>query len=370
MRSVLALLATVVLILATGCTDEKVLEKVGFLRSIAYDTAGEDEPDKLRVTVSIPLSNQKQTVIYSTIASTSEEAMLVFNRQNNREIVKGQLRQVLIGETLAKKGIWEHVGLLMRDPSVGSRVHVIVVEGDTQKLLSRSYAHHSTAGEYIDNLIRTVVHTGDVPDTNIHRFMRDYYDDGIEPVATIIRGTAKHLVIDGIALFKRDRMVGRVEPDDKTLFGLLYGNVRTGKMFMDLSANNGHGDKVSLNYLVSDRKVTIDSFDPQRKDKPLKATVRLKIRGSLLEYIGDRSMQNFRDQRLLEAEMTEFVRRRCQELLELMQKCGADSIGIGQHARNKVSYEQWKRLEWNDVFSKADIRVVADVKIKDFGKVQ
>lgn len=353
-------------VLLGGCADGKVLEKVGFMRTIAYDVAGEDHPDKLKVTVSIPLSNQKQTLIHSTIAKTTEEAMLVFNRQNNRQIVKGQLRQILFGERLAQQGLGKHVGLILRDPSVGSRVHVLVVEGDTEEMLRRSYSKQATTGEYIDNLIRTEVRAQDIPDTNIYRFVRDYFDEGIEPVATIIRGGEEHLIIEGIALFKGDRMVGRVKPEDKMLLGMLRDNVHTGSVFLDLSKS----EKSGMTHLSSRRKVQIESSGAPQDGKPFKATIRLSVKGSLLEYVGERSMRSDRVQEELEKKMAGVVQKRCQALVREMQKLGTDSIGIGQYARRTMNYSEWSRLDWNETFAKADIRVKVDVKIKDYGKMR
>ncbi|WP_158606718.1 Ger(x)C family spore germination protein [Paenibacillus ginsengarvi] len=361
MKRILAALAAV--LLTTGCADEKILEKVGFMRTIAFDTAGADEPDKLEVTISIPLSTGKKTMLHSTIARTPQEAMLVFNRRNDREIVKGQVRQVLFGESIARKGVWDHLDLLMRDPSLGSRVHLLVTEGDPKALLGRTFANRGTSGEYIDDLIRTVVHAENLPDTN-------YYDDGIEPIAMIIKGSATNLAIDGIALFRKDRMIARVKPEDQMLLSMLRDDVDTGKLFLELPTNGEPDDKVALSHLVSRRNVTVASGGANRQGAPLQATVRLTIKGSILEYSGDRSVQGAAEQRQLEAKMGEVIRQRCQSLIEFMQKNGTDAIGIGQYARKKMSYAEWTRKPWSDLFAKADIRVEAVVHIKDFGNLK
>jgi len=357
--------------LLTGCADEKILEKVGFMRTIAYERAGEGDDSLIRVSISIPMSDLRQSLLYSTLAKTTEEAKLAFDRQNNRKIVKGQLRQVLFDESLAKGGTKKHIDYLMRDPSVGSRIHVLVTEGDMQEMLAKLYLHkRSTAGEYIDNLIRTEARVQAIPDTNLYSFVRDYYDDGIEPVAAIIKENGDdNLTICGIALFRKDRLVARIQPEDKTLLMLLRKNLQAGELYLDMSEGEEHGEQATLSYIASSRKVRVE-YDAGEDEQPPKVTIRITMKGSLLEYVGERRFENARDQRELEQAMGDMIQRRCEPIIRIMQQHKADCIGIGQYARQQMSYEEWTRRDWNERFAEADIRVQVKVHIKNYGELR
>jgi spore germination protein len=180
----------------------------------------------------------------------------------------------------------------------------------------------------------------------------------------VIQETEKSMIIQGIALFKGDRMVVRIKPEDKVVLGLLRDHVQTGELYMDLSERKGSGDQTTLSYISSRRNVRVEPPGANREGSPWKATVAISIKGSLLEYIGDRSVSDVADQSELEAEMADWVRQKCESLIRIMQQSKTDSIGIGQHARNTIPYAEWSRLDWSEAFAKADIRVQVDVHSK------
>lgn len=356
-------------LLLGGCEDEKILEKVAFMRTIAYDTAGEGEEELLKVAISIPVADRKQSLIYSAIAGTTEEAKLAFNRESHRKIVKGQLRQVLLSDRLARKGVRNHIDYLIRDPSVGSRVHVLVVDGDPERLMSATYPNQQiSSGEYIDSLIRAEASLQDVPDTNLYTFIRDYYDDGIEPVATIIKQTSKSIMIGGIALFKADRMVARVEPENKMLLGMLRRDLNAGEMYLDLSGGQKHGEQATISFISSSRKVTVKG--PIDAEHSPQVALSFDIKGSLLEYTGGREIADVRAQEQLERNMAKEIEKKCRAVIRIMQESKTDCIGLGQYARNRMSYAEWSRLDWNETFAKADIRLEVNVRINNYGKLQ
>ncbi|MBB6635886.1 Ger(x)C family spore germination protein [Cohnella thailandensis] len=368
-------LSLVILALALpliGCSDQRIIEKLGFIRTTAYELAGDGEENqgKIKVTVSIPKTTQKEAVQYSAVAKTAREARIVFDRQNDRRLVNGQMRQALFGASLAREGVWTHIDSLMRDPSVGNRVHFLVVEGSAEELLKRKYPQGGTAGEYIDNLIRVETGAMNMPDTTLYSFARDYYDDGIDPIAAIIRGQPESIIFDGIALFERDRMTGKVEPDDLPYFGILYGKVKSGDLFVDFTGDDYSSDVASMLYFSSRRKIKVRSLPSLSRGTGPKVTVKVSLSGSLLEYVGTVEVSKRAEQAKLEKEIAKFVKLRCERLIRRMQDARADAIGIGQYVRNSMRYSDWEKLDWAETFSKAEIDVEVGVRIRNFGKRQ
>jgi germination protein, Ger(x)C family len=355
-----------------GCSDQRVIEKLGFIRSVAYELAddGEENKGKVKVTISIPKTNQKEAIQYSTVAKTAREARIVFDRQNDRRIVNGQMRQALFGESLAREGLWTHIDSLLRDPSVGNRVHFLVVEGSAEELLNRKYPQGGTAGEYIDNLVRVETGALNMPDTTLYSYARDYYDDGIDPIAAIIRSQPESIIFDGIALFDRDKMTGKVEPDDLPYFGMVYGKVKSGDLFINFAGDDYASDVASMLYFSSHRKVKVRSIPSLSRGTGPKVTVKVTLTGSLLEYAGTMEVSKRAEQAKLEKEIAKYTKEKCEKLIRMMQESRADAIGIGQYVRNAMRYSDWEKLDWAETFSKAEIDVEVGVRIRNFGKRQ
>ncbi|MDG0808810.1 Ger(x)C family spore germination protein [Cohnella rhizosphaerae] len=122
-----------------GCGDQKILEKIGFVRTIILERP-EGQDNALKVTISIPKTNQTESIVYTDIAKSFKQAKIHFDMQNDRKIVLGQLRQVMFGESLARQGVWLPMESVFREPAIGIRAHVVVVEGDIKHIVMRTYA--------------------------------------------------------------------------------------------------------------------------------------------------------------------------------------------------------------------------------------
>ncbi|CAI6048015.1 Ger(x)C family spore germination protein [Cohnella sp. JJ-181] len=351
-----------------GCQDEKILEKTGFVRTIILENA-EGRDKALKVTISIPKTNQTESIVYTNIAKSFKQARIHFDMQNDRRLVFGQLRQIMFGEALARQGVWLATESIFREPAIGIRTHVLVAEGEIGRYVTRKFIQGGTMGEYIDNLIRSDPATRGQLDTNLHTFLRNYYDEGVEPVATIIGETPEGLTVNGIALFVRDRYVAKIDADDAMYFALLRDDAKNASLFMDeVSTPRGTG-RISLGNGTSKRKIAVRSPPDPVRGTPARAVVKLKIRGSLVEYDDLLEMNNLASQPVLEKAMETFVAERCERLIREMQKAGADAIGIGSLVREKMRYADWKSLDWNKAFSKADIEVKVDLRIRDSGRL-
>lgn len=365
MRRWAALLFLVLLL--SGCRDERVIEKMGFVRSLAFDTA---ENDNLKVTISIPKSNQKDAITYSAVAKSVRQANIIFNRQNDRRVVNGQLRQVLFSMNVARRDIWEQFDSILRDPSIGNRTHMVVVDGDPEQLLSAKYTQANTPGQYIEDLIRTETKIMDVPVTNIHTFSRDYYDDGIEPVMTILKQMPNSMIVDGLALFRNGRYVGKIDAEDKMYFGMLHSNLHAGDLAIQFQ-NEGYSSKVaSLLYLKTRRKIHVERTGPIEEGRSPQVRIHIEVLGTLLEYQGKLNLENPSDLNRLKADIARYIQGKCEETIDRMQQLKSDAIGIGQYVRNSMSYREWKKLDWAEEFSKTKIEVHVNVGIRNIGEIK
>ncbi|MBB6732592.1 Ger(x)C family spore germination protein [Cohnella zeiphila] len=372
----LALLLALLMLMMTGCSDQRIIEKIGFIRTIGLQAAAEDEGEeeeeentgKIKVTISIPKTKEQDVIVYSTVSKTIRQAIKVFDLQNDRKIVNGQLRQIVFDTALSRKGIWKYLDTLMRDGSVGNRVHVVIAEGDLNHMLSRNFEQSGPAGEYIDNLLRTERRMGDVPDSNLYTFLRDYKDDGIEPSASILKETGNSLIVNGIALFQEDRYVGKIDAEEKIYFGMLLGNIRAGDMFLDYPDKDFVSEDSTLMRFNSSRKLKVLSVGGGAQ--PPKEKISLKLTGTLLEYNGGLDLESTAERHQLEDEIEKFVQLKCEAVLATMKELKSDAIGVGQHVRNAMPYAAWKRLDWPEEFARSQIEVHVDVHIKSFGKLQ
>ncbi|MGO4546581.1 Ger(x)C family spore germination protein [Paenibacillus sp. 2TAB23] len=359
-----------VIVLVTGCGDQRILEKQGFIQSTGYDlneTKNNEEDNRLMITVDIPKADPEQRMqreTLTTIAHSSKEAKILFAGQTELSLVSGQLRSTLFGLSLAKRGIWQHIDTLVRDPAISQRVKIVVVNGRAHDLLVRDYPQHPRAGQYIDRMLEKESTSMNIPLVTIYDFTRDYFDDGIEPIAPIIRESKKNISFDGVALFKKDRYITKIDAKQSLIFSMMKHNFKKGEVSMELGDGSKKQERLLFSSIINDRDVKVKR---SAKGK-FNIQINIVVKGSVLEYSGIHEISKDEDRKKIEKLMAEYVEREAAALMETMQKHNVDSLGIGKNIRNSMSYEEWKKLDWDKVYSNADIRISTRIVIKDFGK--
>ncbi|WP_169083762.1 Ger(x)C family spore germination protein [Paenibacillus sp. PL91] len=367
-----AVLALVSFVILTGCGDQRILEKQGFVQSTSYDLLPdkEEQSDKnLLITIDIPKADPEGKMLRETLSTTAhtiKEAKINFAGQTELSIASGQLRNTLFGLKLAKAGIWEHIDNLNRDPAIAQTVKVVVVNGRAHNLLIKNYPQHPRTGQYIDRMLDKEAEDMNIPTVTIYDFTRDYFDDGIDPVAPIIKEGVKNISFDGIALFDEDRYVAKVVPEKSLIFSMLSKNFKSGEISMNLGKFANKKERLLFDSIISKRKIHVK----HSKEKTFKIRINLDINGSIQEYSGILQISKDKDRKEIERLMAVYIVHEAETVIKLTQKYNVDSFGIGKYVRNSLSYEEWKSLNWQEVYPNVDVECTAKVVIKDFGKVK
>jgi spore germination protein len=371
MRKLLfALLLSIAILPATGCGDTRILEKMGFIHTTAYDLVPAEEVGKqggLRVTIAVPKADPEGKIKRETmtaVVASSKEARIEFSRKTELALASGQLRSALFGSDLARKGVVEHIDTLVRDPVISQRVKISVVNGSAHDLLFKRYAEHPRPGQYVDRLLDKEAAKMMIPAVTLYDFTRDLYDDGIDAVAPIIKPAGEDIAIDGIALFKGDKYVSRIPPEDAVIFSILRRNFKKGEISIDLKEAVNGNERLLFNSIINSQKVKIEHDG----NGEISASIQVFVKGSVLEYMGDLKIGEDEDRHKLEKLIAEYFERQAKRMLANMQQHGADSLGIGMHVRNSMSYAEWKKLNWDKIYPTMEIDCRAKVVIKHFGK--
>lgn len=351
----------------SGCGDKRILEDLGFIQTISYDSHTDD---KVAISFSIPQTDPETTSnreVLSAVASSSKDAKMIVSRKSGMMLVSGQIRNVLFGQSLAEQGIHGHLDALFRDPSISPQVKISVVEGDAGELLLGNYKQHPRTGRYIDMLLAKEALGQTIPKVTLFNFARDYFDEGIDPVAPILKKQAdNYIMTNGVALFKDDRYVTKIEPSNALVFAFLRGKFKEGHISIEMEGPHNDKEIVMFSSLISSRKIKVK----HGADGIEKITFRVNVSGSVLEYIGKSRLSNDRDRHELEKRISEKITQKANDVISLMKQHQVDSIGIGQYIRNSVGYHQWKQMNWRQELQNLRVECSFDIKIKDYGKLK
>ncbi|WP_336785599.1 Ger(x)C family spore germination protein [Paenibacillus sp. MMO-177] len=366
-RMRISLLAMLMLMVLSGC-DYRILERIGFTYAASYDTAPEDQ---VEITISVPRAEPTIKVkreIHSAVGRSSKDARVKFSNETDLLLVNGQIRVLLYSDTLARKDLSNEINSILRDTSISPLVKITLVSGNAKALLIKDYKQHLSTDKYINRLLEKESTNHRIPKTTLYEFERDYYDDGIDPVAPILKEVGNDVSVDGIGLFQDYKYVAKIPNKDSLIFSILRGNFKKGDMSLDLGSNKEKGSHefIMFSSVLSTRKVHVD----HKADGTTHVTIDANCKGSVHEYIGNKKLSNDAQRHEVESKVSEILSARANRLAKQLQQHRVDSLGVGVYVRNSMSYEAWKKLNWREEYPKVEIECKLHFKAKDYGRIR
>ncbi|ACT01471.1 Ger(x)C family spore germination protein [Paenibacillus sp. JDR-2] len=363
----ISLLALVMLIVLPGC-DYRILERIGFTYAASYDTAPEDQ---VEIAISVPRAEptiKLKREIHSAVGRSSKDARVKFSNETDLLLVNGQIRVLLYSDALARKDLSNEINSVLRDTSISPLVKITLVSGNAKDLLVKDYKQHLSTDKYINRLLEKSSSNHRIPKTTLYEFERDYYDDGIDPVAPVLKEVGNDISVDGIGLFQDYKYVAKIPNKDSLLFAILRGNFKKGDMSLDLgrSEEKGSLEFIMFSSVLSDRKVHVE----HKAGGTIHVSINGHIRGSVHEYIGNKKLSNDAQRHEVESKVSEILSARANRLIKQLQQHKVDSLGIGIYVRNSMKYEAWKKLDWREEYPKVEIDCKLHFKAKDYGKMR
>ncbi len=341
-----------------GCLDKKILDDVQLATLVGYDLIEDDLIQATAVAPQYKRDNSVENLAFTASSTLSKEIRDKLDRQSSRPFVSGKIVVSLYSIELAKKGIAELIDTFERDPSVGSRLYLVIAEGDMNKELKVQFGDIDN-GMFLTKMIEHNIQNGMIPKTNLHQFTKSLYDEGSDPFLPYLKLQGKKTNIEGIALFDDDKYVGLLSAEDSFVFKILVEKSSTDSTF---AVKMGEGDEEATVYnMSSDRKFEV-------RDPMTSPHIKIKIdtKSTIREYSGkDITKDIIRD---IEKKLEEDVKTKAQEMIERFKEQGIDPIGFGNQVKTRT--RSWDKKKWDDLYPNSTFEVDVDVKIIETGVIK
>lgn len=344
--------------LLTGCMgiETQVVDELQLATAAGFKHI---EDDEIEATISFPVFLTDKTVKNATLTATDTLNKELRDRQNlksEKPIVSGKLEVILFDRQLAERGFFDHLDSLMRDPSIGSKVFVVVLEDDPKDVLSKQYGNKDT-GIYLSNIIQQNIDTGLIPKTNLHLFTYNYYAEGKDPAIPIMAQSKDGIGIKALGLFKHDKLVYQIEKDELFFY----------KVLIEPSSS---GETLAIKF-NEDKKASIINVESTRKYEILQpmsnAEIKIKVKAKMMIREYDNGLLNENKMK----EMEKFIKKRFEEksaeLIQQFQQKGTDPLGIGEQVRTRT--RNWDKKKWDELYPNIPITVQAEIEMIESGLI-
>lgn len=358
--------------LLTGCWDQKVYEQIGFILQVGIESSPDN---RLLVSYTSPVTdpNKKEQVelLFSDVEIVREQREKAI-QMSAKLLQGGKVQQMLISDSLAKKGIINLLEILERDPANPAIAYVIVSESSPKELFnySQKLGDKPRSAFYLHQLVINNFENAYCPNTSIFDFARAYFAPGIDPITPIVKietEMGKGIRVDGAALFSGDKLVGKIKPKQTSLLLAMQGKMsKTEYIFTTVgpSKNDSSGKTGAAVMLTKPKKkinVSIENDIPTVK-------ISLAFKG---DY--DEREWNHIDKKEIQKEYEELMAKElkseCMKLLKYTQEVGSDPLGIGNLVRAKHN-SFWQKHKWEEVYKNISFDVDVSLEIVRYGLIK
>ncbi len=365
-KTALALAIILIASASGGCWSYRSLSDISIISSMAIDINSAGGYD---VTFEIAdMSGQvKQQGVKSYLiesqGATIHDAVMSAQKRNMNDLYFGHMQAVIISEDAARsRNISGLIDWFIRDLEIRETLSFVISAGKARDLISIKPIGTPLLGVEIMKILENDRRFAlAVPFVELYNLYDTINSEGISPVLPVYRiaeNEGKQVVeAYGAAVFRGQRMVGTLSPEE-TKFGLfIRGKVKGGLLTFPSS---GAADDTSVIVLKND---TAKSFS--YADGKLRVNIKITVTGALTEDPGATGENSEERTNRLEKSAAEYLARRIGGVIKKVQtEYGSDIFGFGD-VIHKQDPALWKQLKenWDETFASIGADIQCSVKL-------
>lgn len=338
----------------------KPIEELNTPNAIGWDIEGCSGGN---VEYSIPINAyqykgyQKSGVIVLTGTGINlSDTRIDRQRRSNKIFLLGTERANIISEATARYGINYLTNVLYSNPLINDNHIDMVCAGKAKDIMEFQSQAELSPGEYLEGLIENMQY---------YSFYSNNYNE--IDVVTRLKAEGRNLClpylaikegklqIDGMALFKKDKMIDKIDIKDAMTLNLLKEDNVRGALAITKNSKESIGFEAE-----SKRKVKCKK---DKKTGRYEFEINIGLRGVVTGNTLYKDL--LKDPKVLDEfrkDMDKEVETRCQGFVEKMQKeYKTDLLELGRVGAAK--YGRLKEKDWDEIVSNSDIKVHAEVKV-------
>lgn len=353
MKRLLAFAALIGLLL-TGCWDAREIDRRAFVFVIGIDR----EPQgSYRVTGKVAYGIKKdepkkgaEGPTLTATGATVGECLERMATLSDRRLDWGNLRSIVLGEPLSRRGAGPAIQTPLTMPRVPSDVTVLQARGRADRLVTRGLSGEASLQTALDNFFSKGP-DGGVPPVLVPawQFKARLDNPGIEPHLGGVSPDRNGLVINDLAIFTGDRLAGWLGPERTRAFRWTLGRNGGYTMVRDPAIP---GRLSTINVRSMRTKLGVSPGSPDRLLMALDISV---------ETV-DAALTSAQDRPAYLAHLAAATRRQVfrevSRTVSYIQRVGSDVWGYGELMRRR-NERDWNPGTWPARFRAAtwDIRV-------------
>lgn len=373
-KLIIIIMMLIPLLLQTGCWDQKIYEKIGFMLQLGLEL---DDNGEVRYSTTVPLispnvkenNGSQKTEIFTTKINLVREGRDNVRLVSGKTIEGGKIQQVFFSEAIAKKGINPFFEVFLRSAENPLLANVVLVEGSPYEMMkfSEEFTDKPKPTFYVNGLLQSARRNSYVPETRISNFTILTHSGTIDPTTPLLRYDRKEIQVAGSALFSGDKLVGKINTKDTGLLnGLIKKKADINYVYQGAYSQKNQDDLksgVAILMRVKNKKIKVDISGK----RPV-IDINLDFKGNISEYSGELDLSNPKDKKKLEEVIAKSIKEDYMKLFQHLIEVESDPVGFGEIVRSKHN-NHWKSVKWKDEYKYASFNVDTNISFDFYGAV-
>lgn len=285
------------------------------------------------------------------------------NRQakSNKSFLLGLERVLILSEKTATYGIRPILDILLNNPQINDRAPLVVYKGKAEDILNYKVKGYPNSAEYIEGLIRSAKQFNFFPDRQYSLMDAIVRVDaeGRNTLLPYIGIEEKDIKIEGLAIFKQDKMIAKTNIQEAKIINLLKENGVKGILTIQETSK----EYIDF-YAESKRKV-----ECYKEGDKFKFIINLNLKGSINSNLLYKKLK--KDPKVLKkftSDLEESTKKMCEDFInkKIKNEYKTDVLDLGRVAAAK--YGRGKGIDWNKVVNESTIEVNVKVKVDTEGR--
>ncbi|NQX62741.1 Ger(x)C family spore germination protein [Paenibacillus qinlingensis] len=343
------LLATLLAVgLLTGCSDQRVLNKINLIQTMGLDSS--DQGVKSTVLIgSFKKKGETDIQVLNTVADTTFDIAPKLSLQSKNIIEYGQLGLVIFSQSYARQGIGPALESLCRSQKISSSMLLGVTDSTASELLAK--AQKSQDSYYLCDMIDQNIKYGILPRNNLQETLFQYYGEGRDLFLPYFVSEGDDIRIEGLALFKDDKFVTKIGNNKVFLLKLLMQTTKNGNFLVPL-AGEEHKEE---NYIQFSSTGSGATFKLDRLNPVPSIHIHVRLSAQAKQYPSGIDFNSKEQISKLESDIGAYFEDELQQFLAFCQKKSVDPVGIGDFVRSKT--KDWNAAHFAEIYPKIELKV-------------
>lgn len=357
------------LVVLTSCWDRRLLKDHTLILAIGYDL---NDNQTISKTVTFPreaTNNEQQEApseseVMTTVGDTVGDSDIELERHLSQRFDRSKARILLLGEELAKYGMFPTLDSMYRDPRGPLNAFVAVVVGRAEEGLKIKKEKSFFKNEFYFGLLNSAEETGIIKSENVQSICPVLLSERKDIMLPLIKvDDADNAYIDGQALFSGDKMTGTLNKEESIMILLLTDNMtKSLKLNFQISEDRKKHEENYVTFAVRKEKRKLNIYE---ENNYIKVEIDINLRIEIEEFPQDHLYEKSKLE-YLEERINEQLTKLAEETITTVKKANSDVFGIGEKVRAYYP-STWEKIEWNDVYPETPIDVTFHTEIIQHG---